>query len=56
MGNNDVEPRVGIVQSMTPVYLKPYHDIQVSQEILSNASQEMRTLLATDHPYPMKHG
>jgi len=56
MANNDVEPRVGIVQSMTPVYLKPYHDIKVSEEMLSNASQEMRTLLAADHPYPMKHG
>jgi len=56
MGNNDVNPRVGIVKSMVPVYLKPYHDIQVPEDTLSKASPDMRTILAVDHPYPMKHG
>lgn len=56
MQNNDVIPRVGVIKSMTPIYLKPYHDIQLPTEDMSTASSELRTLLAVDHPYPMKHG
>ena len=54
MANRDVEPRVGMLVAMIPVYLKPYHDIHLPEEALSSASQDMRTLLAVDHPYPVK--
>ena len=54
MANNDLAPRVGIVQSMIPVYVKPYQDIELCEEMLFNVSMEMRSLLALDHPYPMK--
>jgi len=56
MQNNGKSPRVGIVQSMVPVYMKPYHDIKLPEDHMSNASDDMKKLLAYGHPYPMQHG
>lgn len=48
--------RIGIVQSMVPVYLAPYHDIRLPEEDTRHVSRDFRDLMALDHPYPMKHG
>lgn len=54
MPNRSPNFRRGIVQSMIPVYLKPYQDINIGPQ-KEHIQPEMRSLLALDHPYPMKH-
>lgn len=56
MQNNGTEPRVGIVQSMVPIYMQPYHDITLPEDHMTKASADLKTILAHGHPYPMKHG
>lgn len=47
--------RVGIVQSMVPVYLAPYHEIDLPEEETKHAPEDFKNLMAIGHPYPMKH-
>jgi len=56
MANNCTSPRVGIVMSMTPIYLRPYHEIKLNNEQLAEAPEELKKILGVGHPYPMQHG
>jgi len=55
-GTNSADyKRAGIVQSMVPVYLAPYHDITMPEEEIQHAADDFKRLMAVGHPYPMKH-
>jgi len=55
MPNKSKMFRSGILQHMTPVYLKTFEDVAgyVSKKVIERATPELRQILSLDHPYPI---
>lgn len=55
MPNKSKMMRVGILQHMAPIFVKPFENMAeyVHQDIKASASPDLRRLLALDHPYPI---
>merc|ERR1712142_443053 len=54
MPNRSKGLRAGILQHMTPVYIKPFEAIldYVNNDVKTRATPEMKRILAMEHPYP----
>eukprot|EP00095_Tigriopus_kingsejongensis_P003573 maker-scaffold140_size315649-snap-gene-1.12 protein:Tk03573 transcript:maker-scaffold140_size315649-snap-gene-1.12-mRNA-1 annotation:"phytanoyl- dioxygenase" len=46
--------RSGILQHMAPIYIKPFEMITPSEHLLESASDELKKILAINHPYPIQ--
>jgi len=55
MPNKSKNFRSGILQHMSPVYVRPFEDIRsyAQTETDKNFSPELRRMMALDHPYPI---